>query len=289
MWGQLLDNPRCVLEEPRESPHTETMYNSCASSAVRSFFSRRHSHKMSHARVVARPAISRAITSKRRPGAVAQPGERCVRNAEVGGSSPLRSTLPVAQSSCWPVSLCGVKIFTDESFWATKRHKKDVLDRCQFFVFFCDSLWPFFHGKLVDSNPHGRSNRRSLHQQTVIRRFREENRAIMLSPVSLSGHPDLKVMGLAPMAVSPQHQRQGIGSALIRAGLQRAARLDFAAVVVLGHPVYYPRFGFSPSSRFGIDCAYEVPDEAFMAIELRPGALDGRAGRVTYHAAFGDV
>ena len=91
---------------------------------------------------------------------------------------------------------------------------------------------------------------------------------IMLSPIFLSGHPDLKIMGLAPMAVSPQHQRKGIGSALVRAGLQRAARLDFAAVVVLGHPVYYPRFGFSPSSRFRIDCAYEVPDEAFMAIEL---------------------
>ncbi len=112
---------------------------------------------------------------------------------------------------------------------------------------------------------------------------------IMFSPVSLSGHPQLKVMGLAPMAVTLEHQRKGIGSALVRAGLKQAKQLGFAAVVVLGHPDYYRRFGFSPSSRFGIDCEYEVPEEAFMALELRPEALSGRTGRVKYHATFGNV
>jgi len=95
---------------------------------------------------------------------------------------------------------------------------------------------------------------------------------IMFSPVSLSENPDLKVMGLAPMAVAPEHQRKGIGSALVRAGLEQCRQLGFVAVVVLGHPEYYPRFGFSPSSRFGIDSEYEVPEEVFMAVELESEA-----------------
>ncbi len=69
---------------------------------------------------------------------------------------------------------------------------------------------------------------------------------VMFSPVSLSGHPDLKVMGLAPMAVAPDHQRQAIGSALVRAGLEQCKQLGFVGVIVLGHAAYYPRFGFSP-------------------------------------------
>jgi len=112
---------------------------------------------------------------------------------------------------------------------------------------------------------------------------------IMFSPVSLSGHPNLKVMGLAPMAVAPEHQRKGIGSALVRAGLEQCKELGFTAVVVIGHPEYYPRFGFSPSSRFGIDSEYEVPEEVFMALELQSGALSGKTGRVKYHAAFSNV
>ena len=65
---------------------------------------------------------------------------------------------------------------------------------------------------------------------------------IMFSPVSLSGHPALHIMGLAPMAVSPARQRKGIGSALVRAGLERCRRLGIGAVVVLGHPAYLPTF-----------------------------------------------
>ena len=109
---------------------------------------------------------------------------------------------------------------------------------------------------------------------------------IMFSPVSLSTDSGLKVMGLGPMAVTPEHQRQGIGSELVRAGLEKCRLLGFAAVVVLGHPEYYPRFGFVPSSRFGIDSEYEVPEEVFMAMELQPEALTGKSGRVKYHAAF---
>ena len=112
---------------------------------------------------------------------------------------------------------------------------------------------------------------------------------IMLSPVSLSGYPSLKIMGLAPMAVPPLHQRSGIGSALVRAGLDRCKELGFGAVAVLGHPQYYPRFGFLPARRFGIACEYDAPDEAFMVLELHPGYLHGAAGMIKYHEAFRNI
>lgn len=112
---------------------------------------------------------------------------------------------------------------------------------------------------------------------------------IMFSPVSLSAHPELEVMGLGPMAVAPRQQRQGIGSALVRAGLEQCRQQGFIAVVVLGHAGYYPRFGFSPASQFGITSDYDVPDEVFMAIELQTGALSGKHGRVKYHPAFNNV
>jgi len=112
---------------------------------------------------------------------------------------------------------------------------------------------------------------------------------IMFSPVTLPGHPTLTLMGLAPMAVAPARQRAGIGSALAAAGLAACARLGADAVVVLGHPGYYPRFGFAPGVRMGLGCEYDVPAEAFMALELRPGALAGASGRVQYHAAFASL
>jgi len=112
---------------------------------------------------------------------------------------------------------------------------------------------------------------------------------ILFTPVSLSGHPELRVMGLAPMAVMPGRQRQGIGSALVRAGLAQCRVLGFGAVVVLGHPTYYPRFGFVPASRFGMRCEFEAPDEAFMALALQPDVLHGKNGTIHYLAAFHSV
>ena len=129
--------------------------------------------------------------------------------------------------------------------------------------------------------------------QPVVSLVDEENGEvvghIMFSPVSLSGFASLSALGLAPMAVAPEYQRKGIGSALVRAGLEQCKLLGFAAVVVLGHPDYYPRFGFLPSSRFGIDSEYDVPEDVFMAMELQPGALSGKTGRVKYHDAFNNI
>lgn len=109
---------------------------------------------------------------------------------------------------------------------------------------------------------------------------------IVFSPVTLMGHGELHIMGLAPMAVLPAQQRRGVGSALVRDGLERCRQLRCHAVVVLGHPEYYPRFGFVPASRFGIRSEYDVPDDVFMAVEFETGVLKGKAGTIRYHPAF---
>jgi putative acetyltransferase len=109
---------------------------------------------------------------------------------------------------------------------------------------------------------------------------------ILFSPVTLTSHESLSLMGLAPMAVLPAYQRHGIGSALVRAGLGVCRQLGVDAVVVLGHATYYPRFGFVPASRFGITSEYDVPDEAFMVLELQPGVLANRQGEIRYHPVF---
>jgi putative acetyltransferase len=112
---------------------------------------------------------------------------------------------------------------------------------------------------------------------------------ILFSPVSLTGHPDLKIMGLAPMAVLSEYRNGGIGSRLVRAGLEQCRELGSGAVAVLGHPGYYPRFGFTPSARFGIGCEDDAPEEAFMLLELVPGYLRGKSGTIRYHAAFRNI
>lgn len=113
---------------------------------------------------------------------------------------------------------------------------------------------------------------------------------ILFSPVTLTSEPALRMMGLAPMAVMPARQRQGIGSALVRAGIEECRRLGCAAVVVLGHADYYPRFGFMPaSSHFGLVSEYDVSDSEFMALELDAGILRDKAGTVRYHSAFASV
>jgi putative acetyltransferase len=92
-------------------------------------------------------------------------------------------------------------------------------------------------------------------------------------------------LALAPMAVRPDRQRRGIGSVLVSAGLALARSRDWRAVIVLGHKSYYPRFGFSAALARPLEAPFA--GDAFMALELAPGALQGKKGRVTYPPAFG--
>jgi putative acetyltransferase len=97
-------------------------------------------------------------------------------------------------------------------------------------------------------------------------------------------------MGLAPMAVLPELQRQGIGSQLVKAGLELIEKAKYPFVIVLGHPAYYPRFGFVPASRYKIGCGYEnVTDEAFMILVLSRETLDGVSGVAKYRPEFAAV
>jgi putative acetyltransferase len=101
--------------------------------------------------------------------------------------------------------------------------------------------------------------------------------------------PDRAVpaLALAPMAVLPEHQHRGIGSTLIRHGLEACRLLGHHIVVVVGHPNYYPRFGFSSARAKGLDAPF--PDPVFMVQELTPGALDGVRGAVEYPPPFAAV
>jgi putative acetyltransferase len=90
----------------------------------------------------------------------------------------------------------------------------------------------------------------------------------------------MKAVALAPMAVIPSRQRQGIGTALVREGLRFCKEQGLRIVVVVGHLEYYPRFGFSPKLAEPLTCPYSGP--ALMALEFVPGALHGVAGKLKY-------
>lgn len=109
---------------------------------------------------------------------------------------------------------------------------------------------------------------------------------ILFSPVTLDAK--IRVMGLAPMAVLPGWQNKGVGSKLVNEGLRACKMAGYEAAVVLGHPEYYPRFGFVPSLNYGIKCEYEVPPGVFMVKELREGALKNVTGTVKYHGYFNE-
>ena len=104
-----------------------------------------------------------------------------------------------------------------------------------------------------------------------------------------SRETELTGIGLAPLAVIPERQKQRIGSMLMGHGLRRCREEDHPFLVVLGHPNYYPRFGFVPASNFGIKSEYDVADEVFMVMELREGALTGCAGVAKYQPEFNEV
>lgn len=111
---------------------------------------------------------------------------------------------------------------------------------------------------------------------------------ILFSYIDLVNEETLKVLGLAPLAVHPQFQRQGIGSALIKAGLEIAEANKEAVVIVLGHPEFYSRFGFQTSVIYGIESPFPVPEEFFMVKPLQ-NYRERYKGKVIYSSAFNEV
>ena len=109
---------------------------------------------------------------------------------------------------------------------------------------------------------------------------------VFFSPVTLDGAPPRSVLGLAPLAVTPARQRRGVGSLLTDAGLLACCEAGARAVVVVGHPSYYPRFGFERASAYGLRYPAAFSEDAVMVRELVPGALRDLSGVIDYLPPF---
>lgn len=113
---------------------------------------------------------------------------------------------------------------------------------------------------------------------------------ILFTPLVIdNGQQQFESLVLGPVSVLPEFQKQGIGGKLIRAGHQKAVELGFQSVILIGHPEYYPRFGYKPASTWGIKTHYELPsDDVFMAVELTETALKNVSGMVIFPPEFGE-
>ncbi|MEG7844129.1 GNAT family N-acetyltransferase [Bacillus mobilis] len=112
---------------------------------------------------------------------------------------------------------------------------------------------------------------------------------ILLSKITIEQDGiSVESLALAPVSVARGHQKKGIGGKLIGAALEKAKELGYGSVVVLGHPEYYPKFGFKKASEWNIKAPFEVPEEVFMVVELRENALEGVEGIVQYSSAFAE-
>lgn len=109
---------------------------------------------------------------------------------------------------------------------------------------------------------------------------------IMYSPISVG---NLRGAALGPMAVLPELQRQGIGTKLVEAGNQRIKQGGCPFIIVVGHPEFYPRFGFSPARPRGITCEWDLPDDVFMVLVLDEAEMQGVSGLAKYRDEFSSV
>jgi putative acetyltransferase len=114
---------------------------------------------------------------------------------------------------------------------------------------------------------------------------------ILFSPATIEGyHGVLEGMGVAPMAVPPDCQRKEIGSKLVRSGMDILEKHSCPFIIVLGHPHYYPRFGFETASKYGIRCQWEgVPEEVFMILWLDKSKMKGVSGIAKYREEFNEA
>jgi predicted N-acetyltransferase YhbS len=110
---------------------------------------------------------------------------------------------------------------------------------------------------------------------------------VLMFPVMIQAEQNaFPSLSLGPIAVLPEHQNQGIGSILISTAHQNARELGYTSVILLGHPGYYPRFGYRPASTWGLTNPWGIQGDTFMVIELITGSLEGKAGLVQYPQAF---
>lgn len=113
---------------------------------------------------------------------------------------------------------------------------------------------------------------------------------LLFSPATIeTPNGVVPALGLAPIAVTPTMQRRGIGSQLMRTGIDQCRQLAHQRIVVVGHPEYYRRFNFVRANKYGLRCEYDVPVENFMALELSAGAFANCAGLVKYAPEFATV
>jgi putative acetyltransferase len=154
------------------------------------------------------------------------------------------------------------------------------------------------HGLLLDSfgrEAEARLVDRLRASEKIATALVAEEKARILGHVVFSkivadtGAGEVGALALAPLAVLPAFQRLGIGSALVSAGLERCRLNRHPRVLVLGDPVYYARFGFVPAERFGLKHPISSSANAFMAIELEPGAFAKTSGTVRYGHEFDDL
>jgi len=112
---------------------------------------------------------------------------------------------------------------------------------------------------------------------------------ILFTPITIdNGEQQFQSLVLAPVSVLPEYQKMGVGGQLIRAGHQKAKELGYQSVILIGHPEYYPRFGYKPASTWGIKTHIPLPsDDVFMAVELVEGGLTGVSGIVIFPPEFG--
>ncbi len=111
---------------------------------------------------------------------------------------------------------------------------------------------------------------------------------IMFSYIDLIAEEITKVLALAPVAVLPEYQKQGIGSLLVKTGLEIAEKLEAPMIIVLGHPKFYPRFGFELAVNYGIKSPFDVPNDTFMVKFLAQNSKNYR-GKISYPSAFNNV
>ena len=112
----------------------------------------------------------------------------------------------------------------------------------------------------------------------------------LFSPVTIrTKRGPVAALALAPMAVWPEHQKKGVGSQLVREGLEACRRLEHRLVVVIGHPDFYPRFGFRPARSRGLEPPHDVPDNAFLVWEAAPDDEAGIAGSVEFPSVFDEA